>query len=107
MAQGLLPAAVVRNTRHFSAVLCQRRAVWCITIAIAGCGGAVEQQAVDGGASADASSSPPPNGCPSESDVATGAAVGKTCAPDGTYCADPACDPCTKTCAAVRCTQGV
>src|SRR5262249_16872803 len=56
---------------------------------------------------ADASSPPPPNGCPSESDVATGAAVGKTCAPDGTYCADPACDPCTKTCAAVRCTQGV
>jgi hypothetical protein len=99
----------VKNPRHFGAVLCHSRAAraFVIAIALAGCGGVVEAS-IDDRAVPDASSSaPPPTGCPIASDIDTGASLGKACAPEGTYCANPACDPCERTCPAVQCTQRV
>jgi hypothetical protein len=98
----------VKNPRRFGAVLCHPHAApgVVIALALAGCGGTVEASIVDRPVP-DASSAPPPEGCPSESDIDTGAAVGKACAPEGTYCTNPACDPCARTCPAVQCTQRV
>jgi hypothetical protein len=90
----LLHGRRVKNPRVFRAVLCH-------LVLVAACGGAVEAPVIDDvGATK-------PAGCPSVGDVDTGAALGKTCAPEETYCADPACDPCTRTCPAVRCTGGI
>ena len=86
------------------AALCRRRALRVIAIAIAlsGCGGSLASPA-DGGP---ADGSVPSTGCPSYGDIDTQAAVGKACAPEGTYCLNPTCDPCNMNCPAVKCTQG-
>jgi hypothetical protein len=88
------------------APLCRSRAlrVIAVVVALAGCGGSLASP-VDGGSSE--GSSPPPAGCPSIHDIDTEASVGKACTPEGTYCLNPACDPCTKNCPAVKCAQGV
>jgi hypothetical protein len=94
-------------TDSFSrAVLCRPRGlrVTAILIALSGCGGAVASTS-NGGPAADVSSTSP--GCPSTSEIDGEAAVGQACAPEGTYCLNPACDACNMHCPAVSCTHGV
>jgi hypothetical protein len=73
-----------------------------IAVAAVACGGAVaaDRQPSDGG--------PPPStsGCPAGADIRSGAAVGAACTPEGAYCPEPDCDPCTMACRAVSCAQG-
>ena len=87
------------------AALCHGPALRAIVIAgaLAGCGGIATSSADRSPSDA---SPPPPTGCPSYHDIDVRAAEGKACAPEGTYCLDPACDPCTMNCPAVACTRG-
>ena len=100
------------NPRLSRAPLCHRRAVRVIAIAIApalaSCGG-IAASPIDGGPQGGAEGGPitASVGCPSMSDIDSNAAVGKACAPAGTYCFNPACDACTKNCPAVSCTHAV
>lgn len=78
-------------------------------MALSGCGGSVASP-VDGGSPVVTSPSTdgvPSATCPSDAQIDTQAAVGKSCAADGAYCLNPSCDACLKNCPAVRCTRGV
>jgi hypothetical protein len=85
------------------ASVCHRRVACVIGVAmtLAACGGSVFSPAASDGGSPG-----PTNGCPSNQDIASGAALGGACSPEGTYCADLSCDPCRSECRAVSCTRG-
>lgn len=79
--------------------------VMAIMVGMIGCGGAI---APDATSDAGASDGGPQIvwGCPTQTALESGAAVGTACSSEGTYCADLSCDPCTRACAAVSCSQG-
>lgn len=89
------------------AVLCQLVAIHVIAITLAGCGGATTTSRSDAGGPPDASRpADAATSCPGILDINSGAALGKACATEATYCTDPACDPCVQNCPAVSCTNG-
>ena len=87
------------------AVVCLARVIRGMAIAaapIVACGGNLSTP-VDGGA--DGSS--PATHCPSNAEIDANSALGQACAaPEGTYCFNPTCDACNKSCPAVSCTNG-
>ena len=85
--------------------LCQLLSVPVIAITLAGCGGVAVSS--PGNSSPDAGAPDAATGCPSIPDINSGAALGKACWPEGAYCTDEACDPCTQNCPAVSCMNGV